>query len=205
MKLLIRLLFLFSIAVSSNAFACRAYKDIVVFAQDTLAENHCYAISLPPDATTGKKGKTDIHMVENGEDKVVYSFDFYSKHIFLKCGGNDRRDKSVALARENTNFGALEVKDYDLLEFYVDGKLVKKYAASELTTGKDSYWATICGDRIVWKIKSDSTKLVVQFALKRVTYDMMTGEAIKVEDKPDDTYSAIMNPSPAAKAEILPE
>lgn len=180
------------ISISSVSNACRDVRDYVVFTHDTFSDNYCYAVSLPSDALKNKTGRTDVHIVENGADIVAYSFNFYAREIFLKCGDYTGSDKRVALARRVGRFAALSHGDYNLLEFYVDGKLTKKHTAREFTSRGEVNWEGSCGDQIIWKTWKDDNELVTQLALHRVNFDMMTGEIISTENKPDEIYSKIM-------------
>lgn len=192
MKLIFTVLTGILISISSISYACRDVRDYVVFAHDTSSSNYCYAVSLPADALKTKRGRTDVHIVENGADTVAYSFDFYTREIFLKCGDYTGNDKRIALARRTGRFATLSTGDYNLIEFYVDGKLVKKHTAREFTARGEVNWETSCGDQIIWKTRLDDNKLVVQLALHKLNFDMMTGEVISTENKPDEIYSKIM-------------
>ncbi len=192
LKLIFSMFFLALISMSGIAYACRDVRDYVVFTHDTSSSNYCYAVSLPKDSLKNKRGRTDVHIIEDGADVVVYSFNFYAREIFLKCGDFSGLDKRVALARRAGRFGSLSSGDYNLLEFYVDGKLAKKYTAKEITARGEVNWDGFCGDKIIWKTQIDGNNLVVQFALHKVNFDMMTGEIISTEDKPDEIYSKIM-------------
>lgn len=197
MKLVTAFIGIIFLLSPSLTYACRETSNSVVFAHDTGSDNYCYAISLPPEAMSNETGKTDIHTVVKGHDKVEYSFNFYSRNIFLTCDRTGSGKKGISFVREiYSRHLVLTEKDYDVLEFYFDGKMVKKYSARDLTNnGKETYWpATSCGDRIIWNMRvnyspeKNASFFRVQFADKLVDYDLMTGEIAVQYDKPDELW-----------------
>lgn len=202
MKSAVSILVLIWLLIPSLSYACRQFDDYVVFAQDLGSEDFCYAISLPPDALKNATGKTTVHSFRNGKDDVVFSLDWYSRNLYLKCGELKAGRKGISLVRalyqHKEPYKALKDQDYNVLEFYVDGKHVKSHTARELVSGEKSYWPTLCGDKILWKTSLDysedrqSSILRVQFALKSADFDLATGEIIKIENKPDKVWAEII-------------
>ena len=185
----------------SFTYACRETANYVVFAHDTASDNYCYAVSLPPEAMANDTGKTDIHTVVNGNDKIEYSFNFYSRNIFLTCDRLGSGAKGISFVRQIYGYHkVLTEKDYDVLEFYLNGKMVKKYSARDLTNGgKEAYWpVTSCGDKIIWGMRVYSSPeknanfFRVQFAEKLIDYDLTTGEIADVQNKSDETWAEVM-------------
>ena len=85
-----------------------------------------YAKSVPDDMH-GSVGQTLIYRVDNNDDVLVYTFDWYSPEIYLLSNG-------MSLVRLGSWPRGHESNKEDLaIAFYKDGKLLKEYSTWDIS------------------------------------------------------------------------
>jgi hypothetical protein len=166
---------------SGAAEACREMTNPIIFSEGGTA---CYALSRSPHLFKNGQGKTDIHLLKDGRDEIVKSFNWYSRNIFLKCAENG--DYSLVRLAD-TRRAHLQQADYPAIEFYRNGNLVKAYSARELAKEKETHVSSECGDLFLFGMQpaydsaSQKYRVSVKLGNRTVVFDAVTGDIIDVD------------------------
>lgn len=93
----------------------------------------CYAKSLPAE-DHGEKGLTKVFWVEKGDDKLVHTFDWYSRQIHLECNVSaPGKPTAISVVRFGPWARGQYANDKDLaVAFYWGGELVARYSTLDI-------------------------------------------------------------------------
>ncbi|MDI1228160.1 MAG: hypothetical protein PSY14_10795 [bacterium] len=87
------------------------------------ADDKYYVIATPSQYLgRNSKGRTNIYKVHAPQDILLYSFDWFAPQLMLKTG---------KMTDSRTGISFVKTSEENI-EFYFDGKMVKRYTAEEL-------------------------------------------------------------------------
>lgn len=114
---------------------------------------NCYAKSIPY-ASYGNEGQTRVYVVENGDDTIAATFDWYSNRLHLEC---NVADSSGATAISVVEFGpwarGQEATDDVLaLAFYWNGRLLRRYSTLDIAGTPNNVIASVSHYSVVEEV-----------------------------------------------------
>jgi len=136
-----------------------------------------YARSIPK-SSKGAEGKTDIHLVGADKDKILDSYNWYSRHT-LVLSWSPIAGKVAVLKYDPENKTAA-------LSFYIGGKFLKSYSHNDLKAFGVTSIVEGCGTQMDLRIVGQeqvpgTNKYVfkVDFLSAKVKrFDIMTGDLV---------------------------
>jgi hypothetical protein len=107
----------------------------------------CYARSVPrhvydPEDGPRQQGLTELYRVENTQDILVQTYDWFAQTLFVLCGPSD----DVMIARVGPWHRGHSPREDDLaIAFYRSGKLTKAYTTLDIAGREPSQSGSISG------------------------------------------------------------
>lgn len=160
---------------------CKERFDAIWFVPDDATQGTCYGLAIP-SRLIGGDGRTDIHRFENGVDRIIHSFPWYEDNFSVMCDWT--RKDGFSFVREIDGRGKhLKKADYTVLEFYLDGRLIKSYSASQIANKDGPLLGSECGDNLYTQTSFASSlgqRRMVELTMmgKRIMIDYVTGEIV---------------------------
>ena len=113
----------------------------------------CYAKSVPEEHYDGK-GTTRIFRVEEGQDVLLHSFDWFGQRIHIACNVSDNETPvGVSVVRFGPwARGDAASSEHLALGFYFKGKLLKEYSTLDIAGAPDNVSRSVSHYTVIEKV-----------------------------------------------------
>jgi len=151
----------------------------------------CYAKSVPLESY-GSAGSTSVYAVERGQDRLIDSYAWYSKEIYLQCYTQmpDGRSATSVVQLGPWARGQKASRGDLALAFYAGGALLRRYSTLDIAGSPDRVSASVSHYRVIARVDgyvpngSRSAFAIVTEDGRSLLFDPATGVLVQTIAEP---------------------
>jgi hypothetical protein len=153
----------------------------------------CYAKSVPAESY-GSRGQTKIYQVATGQDRLIDTYAWYARQIYLECHTQmpDGQSATTVVQLGPWARGQQANNDELALAFHARGALVRRYSTLDIAGAPDRVSASVSHYTVISRVEgylrvgntAQSAFTLVTADGRRLGFDPATGARTAAPDQP---------------------